>query len=288
MTTKRNDVHSPSKIVPSEYEFVAHEFLKIEELGDAAFLIEERARIRSHMERTGGTYSKHEHGGVCMVCGNTTAIYTCLFYHRPTNSYVRVGTECSYKVGGSFGDDTFKTKIKDARKLQAGKRKAEAILSDLGLQKCWNLFVSQQTKEEGREEGIIRSVAAGLVKHGSLTEKQTNFLRKLLVDISTRKEREAADKLEHDTAANCPTGRVTIVGTVLGIRVDETDFGLVTKMLVKDDSGFKVWGTKISCADKGDRISFSGDVTPSKDDAKFGFFKRPTKGKILGKSTKEE
>jgi hypothetical protein len=31
---------------------------------------------------------------------------------------------------------------------------------------------------------------------------------------------------------------------------------------------------------KGKRISFTAAITPSKDDQKFGFFKRPTKAKL--------
>jgi hypothetical protein len=95
-------------------------------------------------------------------------------------------------------------------------------------------------------------------------------------------------------------------------------------MLVKDDRGFKVWGSIPSCLqlfdievseeieadhverirnnghdvkhvdgkwilttqqqrslDKGDRVRFTATVTPSNDDAKFGFYKRPTKAELV-------
>ena len=51
-------------------------------------------------------------------------------------------------------------------------------------------------------------------------------------------------------------------------------------MLVKDDSGFKVFGTvpsSISRVSKGDVVEFTATLEPSKDDPKFGFYKRPSK-----------
>ena len=49
---------------------------------------------------------------------------------------------------------------------------------------------------------------------------------------------------------------------------------LLTKSLVKDDSGFKVFGTvpsSISRVSKADVVEFTATLEPSKDDPKFGF-----------------
>jgi hypothetical protein len=54
-------------------------------------------------------------------------------------------------------------------------------------------------------------------------------------------------------------------------------------MLVKDDRGFRVYGTvpgDIIGVANGDRVRFDAAVEPSKDDPKFGFYKRPTKATI--------
>ena len=96
----RTDAHRPSVINPAEYEYVAQELIPIgrytgDILADCDFLQSERLRIRRHMERTGGTYSQHFHGGHCKVCGNANAIYTVLFYHDNTNNYVRIGSDCA-------------------------------------------------------------------------------------------------------------------------------------------------------------------------------------------------
>jgi hypothetical protein len=138
MTFKRTDVHRPSAIIPEDYEFVGFECIKIENIADCHALQLHRSRIREHMKGTGGTYSTHEHGGNCMVCGNVLATYTCLFYHAKTNTYVRMGSDCTEKIYHSdFGMNRFRTAMLDAREAVAGKRKAEALLSDWGYAKAW-------------------------------------------------------------------------------------------------------------------------------------------------------
>lgn len=322
--TKRTDVHRPSAIKVDEYEWVCFEFIKIESLGDCFVIQEERARLRRHMERTGGTYSKHEHGGNCMICGNVLATYTILFYHEPTNSYVRAGQDCAQKLEMSYGSgwNAFKKGIADARHAVAGKRKAQATLTDAGLEAAWTLYASpvqvgdcdvcariaaeqierfyhRCTAFEPKEEQTIRDIVSKLVKYGSVSEKAMEHIKRNLGWIAERPAREEKRKAEREAAADCPAGRVDITGEVLKTRVDETDFGKVTKVLVRDDRGFKVWGTRptiktgvdehgqmnYDAAERGDRISFSAVVTVSQEDAKFGFYKRPTKGKMILRAT---
>jgi hypothetical protein len=69
--------------------------------------------------------------------------------------------------------------------------------------------------------------------------------------------------------------RIKFEGVVLGIKKVETQWGDTAKCLFQDDRGFKVWGGCVG--ERGDRLSFFARVNPSKDDAKFGFYTRPTK-----------
>ena len=296
MKNTRTDEHRPSVINPDEYEFVAFDHIKIEHFGDCIYIRDQRRTIADHMKRTGGTWSKHEHGGNCGVCGNANAIYTSLFYHAPSNSYVRVGENCANKLDMSAGDwNAFRRSVHNALEALAGKKKAAALLTVEGLEECWTIYA---TAREGREEQIISDIVSKLVKYGQLSEKQMTFLRKLLRDIATRAERDAQRRAEEASAAPCPTGRVKITGTVLAVKVVEGDFGNTTKILVRDDSGFKVWGTRPAirgplvqesygtrktyiCVEKGDRLSFFAAVEPSNDNPKFGFYRRPTKAVAL-------
>ena len=103
-------------------------------------------------------------------------------------------------------------------------------------------------------------------------------------------EREAQWAEEKAKAQDVPTGTVNISGEVIKVALQETRFGQVAKMTVKDhQNGFVVWGSvptifdeegKLLTVGKGDHITFTASVTPSEKDAKFGFFKRPRKAVI--------
>ena len=288
---KRTDTHRPSAINPAEYEYVALELIPIgrytgDIMSDCAIIQAERIRIRAHMERTGGTYSRHEHGGNCMVCGSPNAIYTILFYHALTNTYVRMGTDCAEKCEMAvYGDiDAFKKGIDRAMEHKAGKAKAQAVLASLNLSAAWELYVSETRVSEYEETTIIDMVGK-LVTYGSLSERQINFMHSLFGKIATREERKAAEQAAYDAAVEFPNidGRIAFDGTVLGFRHTDSVYGPVTKMLIQSVDGWKAWGTlplAICNVEKGAHITFVARFSPSTDDPKFGFFSRPTKAEV--------
>lgn len=135
-----------------------------------------------------------------------------------------------------------------------------------------------------REELTIRDIVGKLVKYGSISDKARNYLKTMLAKIATRPEREAAQLAQKEAAAPCPTGRVQITGLVLTVKVPEwanSAFPPSVKILVQDDRGFKVWGSCFANVQRGQRVKFIATVTPSQDDPKFGFYKRPAKGEII-------
>ena len=97
-------------------------------------------------------------------------------------------------------------------------------------------------------------------------------------------EREKRDA-DHKAGEDAPEGRIVITGTVLAFKWQRSmQFGDTLKMLVQDDRGFRVWGSvpkNLDDAERESRITFTATVTASDRDAKFGFFKRPTKAEIL-------
>lgn len=97
-----------------------------------------------------------------------------------------------------------------------------------------------------------------------------------------RAKRDAA----HEAGEDAPEGRIVITGTALAFKWQSSNFGDVLKMLVQDDRGFRVWGSVpigLQDAERESRITFSATVAASDKDSKFGFFKRPTKAKIITK-----
>lgn len=279
----RSDVHAPSKIDPADYEYVGQEYIKIEGFGDCFILQEMRRVIREHMARTGGNYSAHEHGGNCMVCGSVNAAYTVLFHHAASNSYVRMGQDCARKceMGDERAFKAFKAGLDDYRKCRAGKAKAAALLEEAGLGKAWEVFeVASKVPsvDTPNEENTICDIVGKLVQYGSLSERQLEFVRGLLGRIDTRAARMAQRERERAAAPPCPSGRIQISGTVLSVKEYESDFGPCRKMTVKSEAGWVCYGTVPSGAHEvrhGDRIRFTGTLTASDRDVKFGFFKRP-------------
>lgn len=277
---KRTDVHRPSAINPDDYEFVAVEHVKIESFSDVEVVRQERERIRAHMARTGGTYSRHAHGGNCAVCGNANAIYTMLFFHAKTNSYVRMGSDCAEKV--SCGDAArFRTvvdAIQAAEQSRAGKLKAQGVLAELGLTRAWEIAQAFGVNAElhGHEEGLISNIVGKLVNYGSISDKQIEFLRSLLVQLDTREQRMAQRAAEKEAAKPAPAGRVQAEVEVLSVKEHETSFGDRWVMTVKSVAdGWMAWGSAPAGVERGQKITLAATFTPKEGDPKFAFFKRP-------------
>lgn len=287
--TTRTDTHRPSAINPREYDFVASDYIGPGASDTWRFLAAERQAFRAHVERTGGKYSGHEHGGTCHICG-ATAFYIAKFHHRPTNTYICTGEDCAQKLdmGNPVAFRTFRDKVHGAREAQAGKNKAQTILADNGLTAAWTIYA---TEGEARanfkyEESTITDIVGKLVRYGSVSGRQLDFVRNLLTQIDKRAGLKAAREAADANAKPLPKfdGRATIEGVVLSIKTGENAYGPYTRMLVRADDGWKVFGSvpaQIADVQRGDRVRFAAKVEPSKDDPKFGFFSRPAKGEII-------
>lgn len=283
----RSDVHRPSVINPDDYRFIAMEHTKFEGIGSIDEILENRRIVEADMKATGGTYSRHAHGGNCHICGNANAIYTALFHHEATNTYIRVGSDCADKLDCGLADRfrSFAGNVRNALEAQAGKRKAEAFLTREGIESAWAIYLTKWTEGEGKQESIIRDIVGKMVTYGSLSEKQVAFLRSLLKQIADRPAIEAQRKLETERALPVPVvdGRTTVKGIVVTMRSEESFYGPTVKMLVKHVDGWKVWGTVPSAlvCQIGDTVQFDAKVTRSDKDEKFGFFSRPSKASVI-------
>lgn len=115
-----------------------------------------------------------------------------------------------------------------------------------------------------------------------ITEKQASSIVRAVEGRKKYMEKVAEDD---DNASPVIEGRQTITGEVLVTKWKSTMYGDALKMLVRDDRGFKVWGTMPKAlrvltpdVDKGDRVRFEASVEKSDDDETFGFFKSPRGG----------
>lgn len=96
-----------------------------------------------------------------------------------------------------------------------------------------------------------------------------------------RKARES--ERESEVVSDCLTGRVEVTGVVTSTDSRANDFGVRYVMTVKDDRGFRVWGSIPSAINPsvGDRVTFTATVEKSDKDGTFGFYTRPSKARIL-------
>ncbi|MDR1213735.1 MAG: hypothetical protein LBK54_06610 [Propionibacteriaceae bacterium] len=128
---------------------------------------------------------------------------------------------------------------------------------------------------------LVKELRDRLEAHLPLTENQAAATLRLIAEMAT--------------ATPVPEGRVTVTGTVVGRKLIETFYTYTgevhVKITVRDDRGFKVYGTAskdIRDVERGDRVTFTAALEPSRDDDTFGFFKRPTKASILERAPKGE
>ena len=310
----RTDTHRPSAINPTEYEFVSFDYFGGSDLGAIMALQAQHEIFRAHMTKTGGTYAKHENNGSCHICG-AHAVYICRWYHVLSNQYIETGEDCAQKLDMSYGTmNAFRRAISDAREAHAGKRKAIATLSDLGLLFAWEIYTTEYPRHtdacletndadsgyvqpctcdisdrvrgfEQFEEHTIRDLVGKLVKYGSISDKQVSFLSSLINRIFDRPLIEAKRQVEKDAAGPVPTGRIEVTGVVLALKeVDKpryyrNDSDTAWKLLIRLENGSKIYGNRFGNLEKGQTAKFVATIEASKDDAKFGFFKRP---KLVG------
>jgi len=127
-----------------------------------------------------------------------------------------------------------------------------------------------------------------------LSEKQVAAAARVLQSDADYKARKEAEKA---AAAPAPSGKVQVIGEVVSARWQESAYGSTAKMVVKHESGYKVWatipqklwdtleeqlgltGTNVHASIEdfvGKTVSFTATLEVSDDDASFAFAKRPT------------
>lgn len=164
-------------------------------------------------------------------------------------------------------------------------------------------------KVEGN--GFIRAMAETL----RWVAPSKRFTPRMIEATRSAMAKRVAKAVEQ-AAHPAPAGRVVVTGEITSTKTVENDFGTAFKILVKDDSGYKVWvslpkaqadeayneflsahpepytyGSSVwfegssnesgLTGVKGRRITFTATLEPSKDDVAFAFGSRPTKGAWL-------
>ena len=212
----------------------------------------------------------------CCHCGNGNVRWITAVRHQPTGEVVVFGADCTARLG--FED-------RKAFKLAQLKAKAEAGHARLRVWKQREAFVAarpdlvaaiEQAKQPVHQgNSFVADVLNKLNTWGNLTDRQVVAVISSLqrdVDMAARKAQEATE-----VKGPAPSGRQTVTGLVLTTREQESDFGIVVKMLMKLGNNSRVWLTCPSSSqiDRGDTVTIRATFTPKADDPSFAFGSRP-------------
>lgn len=263
-TITRTDVHRPSAIQPEDYTFVGQEVMRIEGVEDAMLMQMERARITAHMEATGGTYSKHAHGGNCHVCGSVNAIYTVLFHHMPSNTYVRMGQDCAGQVDAGIVPalKRFRDAAGSIIKSAKGKNKAAAMLDEAGLSEVLTIVRGEWPRRLSYQVGIVIDMHQKLVRFGSLSDKQWNFLAAMVARIQDdqRIQDERAAEGAKSEHMGTVKARMQFTATIAGIASFESMYGTMYVSIMKSGDNVLIYKGNKPMGERGESVTFVATV----------------------------
>lgn len=298
---KRTDLAAPTVIDPAAFVFVAGVYFGSNPSEDFDALLGEWMGEKDP-DGKAGWYSKRPQvladfpplndagnfvrKGTCDHCG--ARFDWGSVYKHTSGGHIVVGNVCADKtmeVPSRLELDVrrMKARIAAARETARNHAKARELAVADGYE--WLYAGTHDNK-------TLADIAHKGLKFGGLTARQVELVRRIHDGTPAEWEvkkaaKDAARAAEEAAAQPVPVTaeRLEITGTVLTTR--EQDGYMpgtkVTKILVRAEAGFKVWGTLPRAIDakRGDVVAFSAKVERSKDDAKFGFFSRPTKARLV-------
>jgi hypothetical protein len=235
---------------------------------------------------------RHSERGTCDHCGARFS-FGVVYKYLPTGQGIAVGHTCAaqdfgYSSRAEFDLGQLRDKVAARREYLKKVSVAHKFAEAAGIVEALEL-----------DHYLIRDIKGKLVHYGTISDKQVALVKKL----------EAESKAKGPAVPVLVGKDVTITGTVRSLKsVDGFRRGVeVTKMLVEDDRGFKVYGTapavlleNVFAVDKrnleheargealedvplkGKRVEFAASVEASRSDPSFGLFKRPRKARVIG------
>lgn len=280
---KRTDPHSPTNLVTEDYRF-EYAYDSHPEEGDRRYAMASLNRL----VEDGVTFGQVHGGDTCDHCGARLR-YVAVLQHLPTRTLIKVGETCldnrfslatqefhRLRKAAELNRDRTKKATKRAAFL-ADERNAEAV----EYAQAQTAPFDSEYDAPGWAEFFF-SMLDQFDRNGDLSERQIDALIASKARKAERDAKRALESIQHP-AAPVVEGKIVVTGEI--IKLDVTD-GQFTRevMTVRDDRGFKVWGTQPRAlyeAKVGARVTFTATVEKSDRDETFGFFKRPTKPAIL-------
>lgn len=275
---RRTDVHRPSALITEDYEF-AYAYDAHPEDGDRGACV----HIVNALVNDGWRFGQVHGGDTCDHCGARLR-YVAVLKHLPTRTLIKVGEQCL--------DNRFELATPEfhrLRKAAALKRertslkakRAAWLAEDADRQTALDFCEAKVSEGDYGFEGMRFNFVHKVNRYGDTSDK---FVAAILRDKTRTEEREARLAAERADASPVVTGKgVRITGEIISMKLHENSYGTREVMTVKDERGFKVWGTQprsLYEAQVGDKVTFLATVEVSDRDESFGFFRRPTRAQI--------
>lgn len=252
-----------------------------------AYEINRRTAAVEKAKSEGKVFAAHQRGpSNCGHCGAHMR-YAALMVHE-NGEMIWVGEIC---LGNTF--EGTRSEFRAMRAATAAQRKVsrEIGIVNRRIQQAVDmepiLAIWQDHEDWARVARQYPAFVSDILSRASYRDFSEAQIRAAARAISQSNERKAktAQDLEEGKIDPCPSGRQLIEGTIILIKEQDSFDGTILKMLVQTEKGWKVWGTIPSAiryhVEKGMKVSFSANITPSENDPVFGFASRPTKAKIL-------
>lgn len=268
----RTDIHRPAALVTEDYSFIAA-FDTQQGIANKP-----EAYVTWRNDLFAKVFATNDERGMnqCHHCGARMR-YTGVLLHTPTGQHIAVGETCMDNRF-ALATNEFQALRKAAELDRAAHRIVKAVeafvLANVDL--AWLASKDHTSFPFGLATNwFVCDVARKLRQYGDLSERQIEAIRKAAAQAEVR----ANTPVIEEVLVPVVEGRIVITGTVLTTKWQDSDYGGSLKMLVKDERGFKVWGTVPSSVnvDRGDTITFTATVEAKEGEIGFGFFKRPSK-----------
>jgi hypothetical protein len=245
------------------------------------------------MRSSGKTFAAHGGTGKCSVCG-AAFVYGDVWEHTPSGELIHVGHDCAAKyelLADRSAHEMALGRLRSAAAVEIIRARNAALRSEFlaahpGLEDALKM-----------DHKILRDLAERFRLYCSMSEKQVALAFKLADEIRNPKPEEA------HVPAPVSEGRLTIRGSVVSTKVQETDFGSILRMTVKVQTpagSWLAWGTcprsiasfpwkdgvsgqviGTTGISVGDQVEFTATLRAGGREDFFAFFSRPTNARII-------
>lgn len=308
----RTDVHAPKNLITEDYEFVACGNYGTSTIDAYSPLVHEA----KYLIDAGWKFGKNCSAGSCYHCG-AHLIYYAILKHLPTKTLIRVGETCLDNRFSLATEEFHKlrkaAKLNRERKAAAEKRAGFAAANPDVIEFLEARYAEAMDKMErgnlyeDQLPGFMQffvSVQGALRRNGTLTEGQTGAIQRSIIKHAEFEAKRAAEaeKRKDEPVCDVVEGRQLLTGEIVSTKWQESHFGGCTKLLLREQRGFKVWLTLPRDLDDGLAneigargiasywdfckshlilVSLTATVKTSSNDANFGYGSRPAKSSII-------